>query len=63
MSPNYPANYPNNIRCRWMLVVDRNEQIRIKFSDFDVEDSSTCTRDRLTFEDVNLSVRSYFLLL
>ena len=56
MSPSYPSNYPMNVRCRWTLVTNRFDKIRIRFSDFDVEPSTGCTKDRVTIEDVNPSV-------
>jgi hypothetical protein len=43
-----------------MFVTDRNERIRIKFSDFDVQDTASCNKDRLTIEDENMSVRNFF---
>ncbi|XP_035691408.1 deleted in malignant brain tumors 1 protein-like [Branchiostoma floridae] len=36
-SPNYPENYPNNQRCLYEIIVQRNQRILLTFSDFNVE--------------------------
>ncbi|CAH1232854.1 CDCP2 [Branchiostoma lanceolatum] len=36
-SPNYPDTYPSNQRCRYEIVVQRSQRIRLAFSDFNVE--------------------------
>ncbi|KAM4887499.1 discoidin, CUB and LCCL domain-containing protein 2 isoform 2-T2 [Thomomys bottae] len=41
-SKNYPQTYPNSTVCEWEIRVKATERIRIKFGDFDVEDSDSC---------------------
>ncbi|XP_019615586.1 PREDICTED: deleted in malignant brain tumors 1 protein-like [Branchiostoma belcheri] len=36
-SPNYPDDYPNGQRCRYEISVQRDQRIRLTFSDFNVE--------------------------
>ena len=38
MSPNYPAVYPHNVDCTWIITVPANERIQIDFQEnFDIE--------------------------
>lgn len=41
-SINYPHTYPNSTVCEWEIRVRTGERIRIKFGDFDIEDSDYC---------------------
>ncbi|XP_012879637.1 PREDICTED: discoidin, CUB and LCCL domain-containing protein 2 [Dipodomys ordii] len=41
-SKNYPQTYPNSSVCEWEIRVKLTERIRIKFGDFDIEDSDSC---------------------
>nr|XP_045004171.1 discoidin, CUB and LCCL domain-containing protein 2 [Jaculus jaculus] len=41
-SINYPHAYPNSTVCEWEIRVKMGERIRIKFGDFDIEDSDSC---------------------
>ncbi|KAL1787191.1 discoidin, CUB and LCCL domain-containing protein 2 isoform X2 [Sigmodon hispidus] len=41
-SINYPHTYPNSTVCEWEIRVKMGERIRIKFGDFDIEDSDSC---------------------
>nr|Q91ZV2.1 RecName: Full=Discoidin, CUB and LCCL domain-containing protein 2; AltName: Full=Endothelial and smooth muscle cell-derived neuropilin-like protein; Flags: Precursor [Rattus norvegicus]AAL30180.1 endothelial and smooth muscle cell-derived neuropilin-like protein [Rattus norvegicus] len=41
-SINYPHTYPNSTVCKWEIRVKTGERIRIKFGDFDIEDSDYC---------------------
>ncbi|XP_050004922.1 discoidin, CUB and LCCL domain-containing protein 2 isoform X2 [Alexandromys fortis] len=41
-SINYPYSYPNSTVCEWEIRVKMGERIRIKFGDFDIEDSDSC---------------------
>lgn len=38
-SPNFPNNYPPNIKCLWNIVVPMGNKINISFSHFDLENS------------------------
>ena len=36
-SPNFPANYPNNIECNWVITVPEGKQVHLEFdSSFNV---------------------------
>ena len=47
-SPNYPANYPDNLDRIDTIVVQQGLVIAIKFTAFDVEAHSNCRWDHLT---------------
>ncbi|XP_063226608.1 cubilin [Bacillus rossius redtenbacheri] len=59
-SPNYPANYPINIRCSWLLYTDSSggfwhsfSNIHITFMELDLESGGAdCRNDRLEVTDV-----------
>ena len=38
LSPNYPAQYPNNADCQWRIIVDAGFVVQLNFLEFDVED-------------------------
>ena len=44
-SPNYPSNYPNKRECVYKIVVGVNMQIKLNFTDFQLEYSATCSYD------------------
>jgi cubilin len=52
-SPNYPAAYPHNIRCRWYIGAPLNDHdhVRITVTALDIEDHSDCIYDYLQFSD------------
>jgi hypothetical protein len=52
-SPQFPRNYPNNVRCVWMLSAPMDERIMVKIVDVFIEESEGCRRDKVTVEDVN----------
>nr|CAD7575819.1 unnamed protein product [Timema californicum] len=60
-SPNYPGNYPVNIRCRWLLTFgpvgnrwSSINKIYIHFKELDLETGGDdCRNDRLQVSDVN----------
>jgi hypothetical protein len=58
VSPGYPNNYPNFLHCKWLLVGTAGAEIDIHFQDFDVEESESCSADRLEIRD-NVSLKSY----
>lgn len=47
-SPGYPDNYPNKMKCTWLLQSPASTVMKLTFQDFDIEraKSGTC-RDRL----------------
>lgn len=44
-SANYPQNYPHTQNCEWLLEVDSNHVVNLKFLDFDLENSRNCSDD------------------
>uniref|UniRef100_A0A8C5QBG4 Metalloendopeptidase n=1 Tax=Leptobrachium leishanense TaxID=445787 RepID=A0A8C5QBG4_9ANUR len=49
-SDNYPATYPNNCRCVWLIRVPSG-QVRLKFNVFDLETSTGCSADYFLIYD------------
>lgn len=48
-SPNYPKKYPPDLFCNFTFLAPKNEYILLKFTDFDLEDTSrSCQFDNLT---------------
>lgn len=57
-SPGYPANYENNVRCRWRINGARSsDEVDITFIDMDIEAATGCSKDRLEISDVSSTVR------
>lgn len=56
-SLNYPNAYPPNIRCRWEIVSPENERVLVKFTDFHLEPSPGCRKDKLKLSDVHYRSR------
>ena len=50
-SPNYPQNYPLNLRCRWVFDAPESEQVEINVTDLALEYHSSCHYDYLEFND------------
>ncbi|PIK55112.1 putative tolloid-like protein 1 [Apostichopus japonicus] len=46
-SPNYPANYDNDLMCDYTVVADDGFYVQLAFEDFDVEDGDDCVYDVL----------------
>ena len=53
-SINYPHTYPNSTVCEWEIRVKMGERIRIKFGDFDIEDSDSVSNTQLTLPTIRL---------
>ncbi len=52
VSPNFPRNYPPNVRCQWVLTAaDRYQKIHVRFVDLSMEDSPRCGNDFIRLED------------
>ena len=47
-SPNYPANYPREENCTYLITVEEGMAVLINFTDFDIEDGAFCEYDNLT---------------
>eukprot|EP00058_Branchiostoma_floridae_P021472 XP_002606962.1 hypothetical protein BRAFLDRAFT_200924 [Branchiostoma floridae] len=50
-SPGYPGNYPNNARCSWLITVNSDKVVVIRFISFNLEYDSQCDYDSLTVHD------------
>ncbi|XP_067909385.1 uncharacterized protein [Heterodontus francisci] len=50
-SPNYPYFYPNNAQCTWYIRVDRNQKIKLQFTEIDLEVASSCQYDYIAIYD------------
>ena len=49
-SPNFPSNYPDGVRCQWVIAAPRYEKIHFKFTDFELEQSQNCANDHVAIE-------------
>ncbi|KAG4066297.1 hypothetical protein HA402_000521 [Bradysia odoriphaga] len=38
-SPNFPAQYPDNLQCDWTIIAPRGNKIFVAFSQFEIEES------------------------
>ncbi|XP_029345465.1 cubilin isoform X2 [Acyrthosiphon pisum] len=47
ISPNYPKNYPNNIKCNYTISAP-GEEIKLTFNSFELEADHRCRYDSLT---------------
>lgn len=51
-SPNYPTkNYDDNMNCEWNIKTDPSHTLTFQLMEFDLEDSLTCTKDRVEIFD------------
>ena len=50
-SPNYPNNYPNNLKKTEKIQVDEGLILSLEFTSFDIESHSTCDYDHLKIMD------------
>ncbi|TSV15219.1 Procollagen C-endopeptidase enhancer 2 [Bagarius yarrelli] len=49
-TPNWPEkNYPSGISCSWLITVEQNKVIEVKFGKFDVERDAYCRFDYVAF--------------
>lgn len=46
-SPGYPAAYPVNIECEWLIEVDYGNSVEVFFSEVDTEKSGGCYYDKI----------------
>ena len=44
-SPNYPGNYDSNQRCVWRITVPSGMGVRLSFTSFNLESTSSCNYD------------------
>ena len=50
-SPNYPGNYPDNLRKLDIIDVEEGLVVAMQFSAFDVQYESTCLFDHVTIKN------------
>ncbi|XP_041486764.1 cubilin isoform X1 [Microtus oregoni] len=51
-SPNYPANYPQNVECIWILEAPSGKSIQLQFEDqFHIEETPSCSSSYLELRD------------
>ena len=51
-SPNYPAQYPANMRCVWYLTAGSHSSVLLHFTALQIAGGQDCTRDKLTVQQV-----------
>ena len=51
MSPNYPTNYPDNLRQTNRIEVEEGLIVVMQFTAFDVESESSCRYDHVTIKN------------
>ena len=51
ISPNYPANYPDDTDKEYLLSVDEGSSIELNFTEFKIEQHRTCNYDWVQVED------------
>ncbi|KAM9333329.1 LOW QUALITY PROTEIN: cubilin [Pholidichthys leucotaenia] len=57
-SPNYPLPYHPNIECYWSIRTSQGSLLRLSFSDFHLETTTSCSYDYLAVYDGNSSSAS-----
>ncbi len=59
-SPNYPDNYPNNLKCQYYIIASAESSISIIFEHFDLEDD----KDYVTvcFSSISFLSTSYCIV-
>ncbi|KAL3836256.1 hypothetical protein ACJMK2_021695 [Sinanodonta woodiana] len=50
-TPTHPVNYHNEANCTWLLTVQPNRVVDLKFLEFDLETHSTCNYDYVDIRD------------
>ncbi|XP_078582053.1 cubilin-like isoform X2 [Branchiostoma floridae x Branchiostoma japonicum] len=50
-SPNYPEPYPHNRECTWIIQTTLGNAINVSFTNFNIEDHSSCNYDYIQFRD------------
>lgn len=48
-SPNYPKRYPHAVTCLWEITAEYGQKIEVFINDLDIEHSSSCEFDFLSF--------------
>ncbi|XP_076437271.1 cubilin-like isoform X2 [Babylonia areolata] len=55
LSPNYPANYNNNMNCVWTITTSTNSRLWANITFIDLETHSSCVFDSVRFIDGAIS--------
>ncbi|XP_070536661.1 cubilin-like [Ptychodera flava] len=50
-SPNYPNNYGDNTRCRWVLDAPEGQVVQVTVTDINIQSNSDCENDFVEFRD------------
>lgn len=50
-SPLYPKNYPDGVKCVWVLQAPINHTVKLDLEEFDLEDDKKCFYDYMEFFD------------
>ncbi|XP_015788804.1 chymotrypsin B-like [Tetranychus urticae] len=60
-SPGYLSNssYPEDLDCQWTILVPTSEYLRIKIEDLDLDETSNCDGDSLTFNVLSNISKSF----
>ena len=57
-SPNYPNNYPHNLKCTWIITVPSGYYVYLYFHHFNLEGGYNCPYDYVEVFDRNSSTNS-----
>ncbi|XP_050095897.1 LOW QUALITY PROTEIN: cubilin homolog [Anopheles aquasalis] len=61
-TPNYPAPYPVNTSCEWLILTELSHTLRLTIDEFVLEPSDNCTNDALQVYDGVVPAREHLLL-
>ncbi|XP_049544721.1 cubilin homolog [Anopheles darlingi] len=61
-SPNYPATYPMNASCEWLIKTDASHTLQFKIDELAMERSPNCTSDALRVYDGSMRADNKLLL-
>uniref|UniRef100_A0A3P8SX64 Cubilin n=1 Tax=Amphiprion percula TaxID=161767 RepID=A0A3P8SX64_AMPPE len=50
-SPSYPNNYPHNVDCSWVIMVDPSHRVLLNITDMDIEFHGDCSFDYIAIYD------------
>ncbi|ETN66367.1 hypothetical protein AND_001841 [Anopheles darlingi] len=61
-SPNYPAPYPVNVTCEWLILTELSHTLQLTFEDLVLEPSDNCTNDAVMVYDGIVPESEHLLL-
>ncbi|XP_013116992.2 cubilin homolog [Stomoxys calcitrans] len=53
VSPNYPASYPSNVECTWIITATLGNLLELEFEELDMPKSEHCNEDFLELRTVS----------